>query len=123
MTLDFSVAILKAIEDGEMPQLEEHLLASYKSCSPSTGIGDSSSLGHRPFSGLFLISGGFSAFAFLVATMRLARRHHHFIRAKLDGIRRLAYAILNQCYQKVKFRFFQGNLVLPTNSQDSISMT
>ncbi|XWS25609.1 hypothetical protein CRYUN_Cryun27aG0082500 [Craigia yunnanensis] len=123
LAFDFSEAILKATENGEMPRLEEYLLCSYNSCSPSTGIGDGSSLGPRPFAGLFFISGGFSAVAFLVATVRLARRHDHFIRSKLNGIRRWAYTFLTKCHQKVTFGFFQGNPVPQTNSQGSILMT
>ncbi|TYI28097.1 hypothetical protein ES332_A05G220200v1 [Gossypium tomentosum] len=66
--------ILKVIKNGEMLRLEEYLLISNNSCSQSTGVSDgsSSSLGPRPFAGLFI-----SAFAFLVATVRLARRHQH----------------------------------------------
>ncbi|XVE70081.1 hypothetical protein DITRI_Ditri10aG0043200 [Diplodiscus trichospermus] len=117
LAYDFSEAILKATESGEMPRLDDYLLSSYNSCSPSTAMSyDSSSLGPRPFAGLFLISGGVSGFAFLVAAMRLARRHEHFIRARLNGIRRWAY-------QNVRFGFFQGNPLPPTNIQGSILMT
>ncbi|XVE70082.1 hypothetical protein DITRI_Ditri10aG0043300 [Diplodiscus trichospermus] len=124
LAYDFSEAILKATESGEMPRLDDYLLSSYNSCSPSTSMSyDSSSLGPRPFAGLFLISGGVSGFAFLVAAMRLARRHEHFIRAKLNGIRRWAYKILTKCYQNVTFGFFQGNHVPRTNIQGSILMT
>ncbi|XVF36282.1 hypothetical protein REPUB_Repub19eG0044700 [Reevesia pubescens] len=122
LTFDFSEAILKATEDGEMPQLEEHLRSSYN-CSRSIDMSDGSSLGPRPFTGLFFISGGISAFAFLVTTVRLARRHDHFIRAKVNGIRRWAYSFLSECYQSVAFRFFQGNPVQRTNNQSSILMT
>ncbi|XP_022766476.1 glutamate receptor 2.7-like [Durio zibethinus] len=87
LAFDFSQAILKATENGEMPQLEEYLLSSYN-CSSFTGISDSSSLGPRPFAGLFFISGGISAFAFLVTAVRVVRRHDDFIMAKLNGIRR-----------------------------------
>ncbi|KAL1100235.1 hypothetical protein V6Z11_D05G215600, partial [Gossypium hirsutum] len=89
LAFEFSEAILKVMENGEMPRLEEYLLISNNSCSQSTGVSDglSSSLGPRPVAGLFFVSGGISAFAFLAATVRLARRHQHFIRAKLNGLR------------------------------------
>nr|KJB58505.1 hypothetical protein B456_009G212500 [Gossypium raimondii] len=104
----FSEAILKVMENGEMPRLEEYLLISNNSCSQSTGVSDglSSSLGPRPVAGLFFVSGGNSAFAFLVATVRLARRHQHFIRAKLNGLRTCAFTFLTNCTQFVEFRFF-----------------
>ncbi|KAK6256583.1 hypothetical protein QUC31_000042 [Theobroma cacao] len=87
LAFDFSEAILKVTENGEMPQLEQHLLSSYN-CSSTTGISEGSSLGPRPFAGLFLLSGGVSAFAFLVTAVRLGRRHNHFIQAKLSRTRR-----------------------------------
>ncbi|GMI82636.1 GLUTAMATE RECEPTOR 2.7, glutamate receptor 2.7 [Hibiscus trionum] len=110
LAFEFSEAILKVKENGEMPRLEEYLLTSYNSCAPSTAIGgglsSSSSLGPRPFAGLFLISGGISTFAFVVATVRLVRRHDRFIRAKLNGMRRWAFTFLNGCRQIVTSRFF-----------------
>ncbi|MBA0565921.1 hypothetical protein Golob_010776, partial [Gossypium lobatum] len=70
LAFEFSEAILKVMENGEMPRLEEYLLISNNSCSQSTGVSDglSISLGPRPVAGLFFVSGGISAFAFLVAT-------------------------------------------------------
>ncbi|MBA0775279.1 hypothetical protein Gotri_010434 [Gossypium trilobum] len=108
LAFEFSEAILKVMENGEMPQLEEYLLISNNSCSQSTGVSDglSSSLGPRPVAGLFFVSGRISAFAFLVATVRLARRHQHFIRAKLNGLRTCAFTFLTNCTQFVEFRFF-----------------
>ncbi|MBA0837005.1 hypothetical protein Goarm_009190 [Gossypium armourianum] len=108
LAFEFSEAILKVMENGEMPRLEEYLLISNNSCSQSTGVSDglSSSLGPRPVAGLFFVSGGISAFAFLVATVRLARRHQHFIRAKLNGLRTCAFTFLTNCTQFVEFRFF-----------------
>ncbi|MBA0866832.1 hypothetical protein Goshw_024833 [Gossypium schwendimanii] len=108
LAFEFSEAILKVMENGEMPRLEEYLLISNNSCSQSTGVSDglSSSLGPRPVAGLFFVSGGISAFAFLVATVRLARRHQHFIGAKLNGLRTCAFTFLTNCTQFVEFRFF-----------------
>ncbi|KAG4147183.1 hypothetical protein ERO13_D05G206150v2 [Gossypium hirsutum] len=108
LAFEFSEAILKVMENGEMPRLEEYLLISNNSCSQSTGVSDglSSSLGPRPVAGLFFVSGGISAFAFLAATVRLARRHQHFIRAKLNGLRTCAFTFLTNCTQFVEFRFF-----------------
>ncbi|OMO74759.1 Ionotropic glutamate receptor [Corchorus olitorius] len=112
LALDFSEAILKVTESGEMPQLEEHLNTLYKNnCSSSTGISNGSSLGPRPFTGLFLISGGISAFAFLVAAVRLGKRHKHFIQAKLNGIQRWVYTVVKESRQIIPVRFFQGTIV------------
>ncbi|KAH1065607.1 hypothetical protein J1N35_030594 [Gossypium stocksii] len=43
LAFEFSEAILKVMENGEMPRLEEYLLISNNSCSQSTGVSDGSS--------------------------------------------------------------------------------
>ncbi|KAK8646601.1 hypothetical protein V6N13_120381 [Hibiscus sabdariffa] len=109
LALEFSEAILKVIESGEMPRLEEYLLTSYKSCLPSTAVSggsnsnssSSSSLGPRPFDGLFLISGGISGFAFVVATVRLrlnpAKETHGLPQAFTRGVQ--SYHLATQTQQ------------------------
>ncbi|KAI9200387.1 hypothetical protein LWI28_006961 [Acer negundo] len=74
LLFDISEAILKVTESGEINQLEEDMLSSFKCTSSLTGIIDSPSLGPRPFSGMLFVSGGISGFAFFVAIVRLAER-------------------------------------------------
>ncbi|TXG52469.1 hypothetical protein EZV62_021638 [Acer yangbiense] len=74
LLFDILEAILKETETGEINQLEEDMLSSFKCTSSLTGIIDSLSLGPRPFSGLLFVSGGVSGFAFFVAIVRLAKR-------------------------------------------------
>ncbi|KAK4846630.1 hypothetical protein QYF36_020078 [Acer negundo] len=74
LLFDIAEAILKVTETGEINQLEEDMLSSFKCTSSLTDIIDSPSLGPRPFSGLLFVSGGVSGFAFLVAIVRLAER-------------------------------------------------
>ncbi|KAJ0025157.1 hypothetical protein Pint_08771 [Pistacia integerrima] len=78
LSFDISEAILRATESGEIKQLQEDMLASYK-CSSTTDIVDSTRLGPQPFAGLFFISGSFSGLAFLVTIWRLAERRLHIL--------------------------------------------
>ncbi|KAF8406315.1 hypothetical protein HHK36_008401 [Tetracentron sinense] len=71
LALDISEAILRATENGELQQLEDEML-SFSNCSSSpSDITDNSSLGPRPFSGLFFISGGVSTVALFITVARL----------------------------------------------------
>ena len=74
LLFDISEAIVRVTESGEINQLEEGMLSSFKCTFSLTGIIDSPSLGPRPFSGMLFVSGGVSGLAFFVAIMRLAER-------------------------------------------------
>lgn len=68
LSIDMSQAMLKAIERGEIEMLERGLFANYK-CSAPTTNNTSTSVGLKPFSGLFYISGGIASVAFLVTVI------------------------------------------------------
>ncbi|GAB2293769.1 hypothetical protein Dimus_027982 [Dionaea muscipula] len=70
-----SVAILEAIESGEVEELEREMLSSFN-CSASAAVNsDTQSLGPRPFSGLFYISGAIALMALMVTAFPLVENH------------------------------------------------
>ncbi|KAH7567428.1 hypothetical protein JRO89_XS07G0071800 [Xanthoceras sorbifolium] len=72
LSFDISEAILRVTESGQIKQLEEDMLSSFKcASSSSTDMIDNQSIGPQPFFGLLFISGGVSGFAFFVAILRL----------------------------------------------------
>ncbi|KAG7941464.1 hypothetical protein I3843_16G044700 [Carya illinoinensis] len=73
LVTDISKGILEVKQSGEMKRLEKLLLSS-NNCSSSANLNDDLELGPEPFYNLFLISGGISAFAFVLTIVRLAQK-------------------------------------------------
>ncbi|GAB2293768.1 hypothetical protein Dimus_027981 [Dionaea muscipula] len=72
---DMSTAILKSIQSGEVAELESELLSSF-SCSASAAVNSGTqSLGPRPFSGLFYISGGIALIALIITVFPVVENH------------------------------------------------
>ncbi|KAL5558844.1 hypothetical protein UlMin_035055 [Ulmus minor] len=74
LSIDISKAIVEITESGEVEQMEKAMLSSFN-CSSRLNLGNDNSIGPEPFYGLFRISGGISALAFLVLIVRQACKH------------------------------------------------
>ncbi|KAF6175243.1 hypothetical protein GIB67_030461 [Kingdonia uniflora] len=79
LAFDISEAILKVTESGDMQRLEQNMLSS-SNCSTlsSNLIIGNPSLSHKPFSGLFLISGSVSTISLFIILARLFRKRWKF---------------------------------------------
>ncbi|GAB4852154.1 hypothetical protein Ancab_016344 [Ancistrocladus abbreviatus] len=71
--LDFSRAILKAIEVGEIEKIEREMLSSFNCSASATINSDSPILGLRPFAGLFYICGSAALVALLLTVLPLMK--------------------------------------------------
>lgn len=79
---DFSEAILKLSEDGNITSLEKRWLTPSNECSTnSLTTNDTKSLSLRSFWGIFLISGATSTICFLLALARLQKNYRDHQRA------------------------------------------
>lgn len=65
-----SVAILEVIESGVIRQLEQDFLLS-SNCTTSSPVNDDNTLDSRPFFLIFMISGIFAGFGFIVTIGRM----------------------------------------------------
>lgn len=91
-----------------MKRLEKYLLST-TNCSSSANLNDDQEVGPEPFYSLFFISGGISAFAFLVTIVRLAQKGQlkmTYMPARLvDGNRVWMWAIIFLARIYIKFPF------------------
>ncbi|KAL2498262.1 Glutamate receptor 2.7 [Abeliophyllum distichum] len=117
LAIDISEAILKVTQNGEVNQLEKHML-SFSNCSTSlTQVADTiGSLGPEPVSGLFKISGSISTIAILIAVARLLQRQwsiHDLVQKSLTMNRVLRWAalVLTECYTRFGVRFFRETII------------
>ncbi|XP_022893647.1 glutamate receptor 2.9-like isoform X1 [Olea europaea var. sylvestris] len=123
LAIDISEAILKITQNGEVNQLEKHML-SFSNCSTLlTQVADNvGSLGPEPVSGLFKISGSISTIAIVIAVARLMRRQwsiHDLVQRLLTMKRvwRWAALILTECYSGFGLRFFRETTIMGQNHQ------
>ncbi|CAH1454312.1 unnamed protein product [Lactuca virosa] len=74
---DISEAVLKLTQNGEINTLNENMLRSSSNCSllAQESNGPRGTLGPKPFTGLFMISGSISALVFFTTLGRLVADH------------------------------------------------
>nr|GEW23607.1 glutamate receptor 2.9-like [Tanacetum cinerariifolium] len=77
---DISEAVLKVTQNGEIDNLQGKLLKSSSNCSQMTQVSIfSDRLGPGPFAGMFMITGGISAFVFFSTLVRLVSENENWI--------------------------------------------
>ncbi|XP_057532742.1 glutamate receptor 2.8-like isoform X2 [Amaranthus tricolor] len=73
---DMSAAILKATERGEIETLQKNMFTQCKCSSPNiNNNGSTSTIGSKPFSGLFFICCGVAVVALIVTVLPLVEQH------------------------------------------------
>ena len=71
-----SAAILKATERGEIETLQKNMFTQCKCSSPNiNNNGSTSTIGSKPFSGLFFICCGVAVVALIVTVLPLVEQH------------------------------------------------
>ncbi|KAF2305186.1 hypothetical protein GH714_002886 [Hevea brasiliensis] len=85
MTGDFSKAILRLSENGELVKLENKWFALSQDCSSSATDNETESLGLKSFWSLFVISGATSTICFLLFLIRLLNKYCDYEKANQGG--------------------------------------
>ncbi|KAJ9136084.1 hypothetical protein P3X46_033196 [Hevea brasiliensis] len=85
MTGDFSKAILRLSENGELVKLENKWFALSQDCSSSATDNETESLSLKSFWSLFVISGATSTICFLLFLIRLLNKYCDYEKANQGG--------------------------------------
>lgn len=115
LAIDFSTAILKLSENGELQRIHD-LWLDTESCTKRNVARDATQLGLNTFWGLFLITGCASVFCCLVYWTRMIIRHRRMSQghAIVDG-EVMIPSTLNPCsFYLIKFELFVS--ILPAGS-------
>lgn len=100
LAIDFSTAILKLSESGELQRIYDQWLSS-SSCSSSSVTVGSNQLGLSTFWGLFLITGSASLFCCIVYLIHMAFVHKKRAGSRIDNQVLLLYTLqfLHACFR------------------------
>ncbi|XP_024395915.1 glutamate receptor 3.6 isoform X2 [Physcomitrium patens] len=115
LAIDFSTAILKLAENGELQRIHDLWLVS-ESCTKRNLAHDSTELGLNTFWGLFLITGCASVFCCLVYWTRMIIRHRKAIRERgaRDGQVKMSRLQASKSFLKSLLTFIEEEEVSTT---------
>lgn len=85
MAIDFSTAILKLAENGELQRIHDFWLDN-ESCTKSNVARDATELGLNTFWGLFLITGCASIFCCFVYSTRMIIRYRKLSQGRMVDV-------------------------------------
>ncbi|KAJ8450280.1 hypothetical protein Cgig2_004737 [Carnegiea gigantea] len=83
LSIDMSQAMLKATENGEIDTLMNTMLSYYNCSSSTTNNSSITSVGPKPFSGLFYICGGISLLALFFSLLPLVKKGCKYLNMRL----------------------------------------